>query len=69
MKKAAEYAGISYRTVQAYISRMERNLGVRVVATERGGSMGGGRASLTGDGKRLLEAYRKAVRKHRAGEA
>lgn len=66
LKKASERAGISYRTAQAYISRMERNLGVRIVRTERGGKSGGGRASLTREGMQLLEEYRKAERRHNA---
>lgn len=66
LKKAAESSGISYRTAQAYICRMERNLNAKIVITERGGKSGGGRAFLTDAGKMLLAEYKKAERKHNA---
>ncbi len=66
LKKAANSSGISYRTAQAYISRMERNLKEKIVVTERGGKSGGGRAFLTDAGKMLLAEYKKAERKHNA---
>jgi len=66
LKKAAEFSGISYRTAQAYISRMERCLGEKIVVTERGGKSGGGGAALTDAGKKLLSEYGKAEKKHNA---
>lgn len=66
LKKAAGYSGISYRTAQSYVSRMERSLKAKIVITERGGKSGGGGATLTEAGKNLLEEYKKAERKHNA---
>ena len=57
IKEAAAATGISYAKARQMLDRLEEHLGYSVVDRKRGGS-GGGQASLTGAGERLLEAWR-----------
>ncbi len=54
---SAERMGLSYRRAWGKIKEIERNLGVRLVRSEAGGS-GGGQTELTPEGQELLARYR-----------
>ncbi len=54
--RASRSVGIPYSKAWNAIARAERELGVRLVRVRRGGTGGGG-ASLTEEGRRLLEVY------------
>ena len=56
---AAHALDISYKHLWTTIRRLEAATGVRLVRSVRGGRGGGGQASLTRDGIRLLEDYRR----------
>jgi len=60
ISKAAKKAEMSYRYVWNYLAKLERRLGEPVVKTFKGGSKGGGGATLTELGKKLLTEYRRA---------
>jgi molybdate transport system regulatory protein len=60
ISKAAKKAGMSYRYVWNYLAKLEKRLGEPVVNTFKGGSKGGGGATLTELGKKLLNEYRRA---------
>ncbi|MCW4015817.1 MAG: TOBE domain-containing protein [Candidatus Bathyarchaeota archaeon] len=60
ISKAAKKAKMSYRYVWNYLAKMEKRLGEPVVKTFKGGSKGGGGATLTDFGKKLLNEYRRA---------
>jgi len=53
---AARTIGLSYPFLWNTVSRIERALNQKIVARERGGAKGG-RAELTSQGRRLLDAY------------
>jgi len=53
---AARTLGLSYPFLWNTVSRIERALKQKIVARERGGAKGG-RAELTSQGRRLLDAY------------
>ena len=60
ISKAAKKAEMSYRYVWNYLAKLEKRLGEPVVTTFRGGSKGGGGATLTDLGKKLLSEYYRA---------
>ncbi len=60
ISKAAKKTGMSYRYVWNYLAKIERRLGEPVVNTFKGGSRGGGGATLTELGKKLLSEYQRA---------
>ena len=57
-RQAARAVGWSYRTALNRLRQMERVLGARVVATTRGGKVGGG-AQLTPEARRLVRLFRR----------
>jgi len=60
ISKAAKKTGMSYRYVWNYLAKLERRLGEPVVKTFKGGSKGGGGATLTELGTKLLSEYQRA---------
>ena len=60
ISKSAKKAGMSYRYVWNYLTKLERTLGEPVVKTFKGGSKGGGGAILTELGVNLLNEYNMA---------
>ena len=58
LRQAARVVGWSYRTSLNRLRQMERVLGARVVATTRGGKVGGG-AKLTPEARRLVRLFRR----------
>ncbi len=60
ISKSAKKAGMSYRYVWNYLSKLEKRLGEPVVKTYKGGSKGGGGAILTELGENLLKEYNRA---------
>jgi molybdate transport system regulatory protein len=58
LRQAARVVGWSYRTSLNRLRQMERVLGARVVATTRGGPVGGG-ARLTPEARRLVRLFRR----------
>jgi molybdate transport system regulatory protein len=60
ISKAAKKAEMSYRYVWNYLAKLEKRLGEPVVKTFKGGSKGGGGATLTELGKKLLAEYHRA---------
>ena len=61
LARAAEQLGVPYRTATYKLREVERNLGVRLVATQSGGAAGGG--------SRLTPAAREYIRRWRAFSA
>ena len=57
ISKAAKEAKMSYRYVWNYLAKLEKRLGEPVVKTYKGGSKGGGGATLTELGKKLINEY------------
>lgn len=57
ISKAAKKSGMSYRYVWNYLAKLERRLGEPVVKTFKGGKKGGGGATLTELGTKLLDEY------------
>ena len=60
ISKSAKKTGMSYRYVWNYLAKLERRLGEPVVKTFKGGSKGGGGATLTELGTKLLSEYNRA---------
>jgi len=60
ISKAAKKTGMSYRYVWNYLAKLEKRLGEPVVKTFKGGSRGGGGATLTELGTKLLSEYHRA---------
>ena len=60
ISKAAKKAEMSYRYVWNYLAKLEKRLDEPVVKTFKGGSKGGGGATLTELGKKLLNEYNRA---------
>jgi molybdate transport system regulatory protein len=60
ISKAAQKAKMSYRYVWNYLAKLEKRLGEPIVKTFKGGSKGGGGATLTKLGKELLKEYNRA---------
>jgi len=61
ISQAARAAGITYRSAWLWVRQMTEAWGRPLVARTTGGRGGGG-ATLTAEGKRLLEGYREAAR-------
>lgn len=57
LAKAAERLAVPYRTALYKLREIERNLGVRLVATQSGGAAGGG-SRLTPEGQELVRRWR-----------
>jgi molybdate transport repressor ModE-like protein len=57
LKAIAEDLHMSYRHAWGIIKEIEEKLGKPIVASHRGGKVGGGGADLTQTGKELLETY------------
>ena len=57
LAKAAEHLAVPYRTALYKLREIERNLGVRLVATQSGGAEGGG-SRLTPEGRELVRRWR-----------
>ncbi len=57
LAKAAERLAVPYRTALYKLREIERNLGVRLVATQSGGAAGGG-SRLTAEGRDLVRRWR-----------
>ncbi|PVX23177.1 MAG: molybdenum-dependent transcriptional regulator [Candidatus Bathyarchaeum sp.] len=60
ISKSAKKAEMSYRYVWNYLAKLEKRLGEPVVKTYKGGSKGGGGATLTELGKKLILEYKRA---------
>ena len=60
ISKAAKKAEMSYRYVWNYLAKLEKRLGEPVINTYKGGNKGGGGATLTELGQRLLDEYHRA---------
>ncbi len=56
LSAAAQSLGMSYRHAWGIVNNVEKRLGTRILATRKGGTMGGG-AALTEDGTTLLNDY------------
>ncbi|TFG33234.1 LysR family transcriptional regulator [Candidatus Thorarchaeota archaeon] len=57
--KGAQILGMSYRYAWGVIKKIEKKLGVRLVETYKGGTVGGGGARVTEEGLRLVEIFSK----------
>ena len=55
--KGAQKLGMSYRYAWGVIKKMEKKLGVKVVETYKGGTVGGGGARVTEYGLKLINAF------------
>lgn len=55
--KGAQKLGMSYRYAWGVIKKIEQKLGVRVVETYKGGTVGGGGARVTQYGLQLIKAF------------
>lgn len=55
--KGAEKLEMSYRYAWGVIKKIEKKLGVRVVETFKGGTVGGGGAKVTEYGLQLIETF------------
>jgi len=60
ISKSAKKTEMSYRYIWNYLAKLEKRLGEPVIKTFRGGSRGGGGATLTELGKELLKEYNRA---------
>jgi molybdate transport repressor ModE-like protein len=57
LKLSAEKMGISYKTAQNYIRKIETNLGIKIVDSQKGGSGAGGNTMLNKNGYELMKKY------------
>jgi len=57
IRNAAELLGMSYRGLWGRLKVMERRLGMKLLARQKGGSTGGG-STLTDGARSLIERYR-----------
>jgi molybdate transport system regulatory protein len=55
--EGAKAIGMSYRYVWGVIKKIENELGVKLLETKKGGSAGGGSATITETGLLLLDKY------------
>ncbi|MHA1138022.1 MAG: winged helix-turn-helix domain-containing protein [Candidatus Thorarchaeota archaeon] len=55
--KGAQKLGMSYRYAWGVIKKIERKLGVRIVETYKGGTVGGGGARVTEYGLQLIKIF------------
>ena len=60
--RGAEKLGMSYRYAWGVIKKIEKKLGIRVVETFKGGTVGGGGAKVTEYGLQLIKAFSKLNR-------
>lgn len=58
LAEAAQRMELSYRRAWGKIREIEENLGVKLVESAAGGAGGGG-SRLTGEGRRLVDLYRR----------
>ncbi|MCF2137473.1 MAG: LysR family transcriptional regulator [Candidatus Thorarchaeota archaeon] len=54
---AAKKIGMSYRYAWGVIKKIERKIGVKIVETFRGGSVGGGGAHVTTEGLEMMKLF------------
>jgi molybdate transport repressor ModE-like protein len=59
--KGAQSLGMSYRYAWGVIRKIERQLGVKLIMTHKGGIVGGGGATITDAGLKLIELYQSIV--------
>ena len=59
IRAAANELSFSYRTALNYIKKMESTLKVSIIETQKGGSGGGGSATLTEEGLKILRECKK----------
>ena len=59
IRAAANELRFSYRTALNYIKKMESTLKVSIIETQKGGSGGGGSATLTEEGLKILRECKK----------
>jgi len=64
LKQSAAAVGISYKTAQNYIGRIEKRLGRKIVVTQKGGDAGGS-THLTDEGRNLIAKYSEAEARFR----
>lgn len=57
--EASKIIKISYRTALNYIEKIESSLEINIVSTSKGGKGGGGSATLTSEGKKILKECKK----------
>jgi len=57
--KGAQVLGMSYRYAWGVIKKIEKKLGIQLVETYKGGTVGGGGARVTEAGLRLVETFSK----------
>ena len=55
--KGAAAIGMSYRYVWGVVKKIEKELGVKLLETSKGGSAGGGSSTITETGLLLLNRY------------
>ena len=63
LSAAAQSLGMSYRHAWGIVNNVEKRLGTRILATRKGGTMGGG-AALTEEGTTLLNDYVRQRKMH-----
>jgi molybdate transport system regulatory protein len=61
LKKSAEMLGVSYKTAQNYIKKIEANLNEKIIKTTKGGPNAGGSTVLNKTGIMLIQKYEKAL--------
>jgi molybdate transport system regulatory protein len=61
LKKSSEMLGVSYKTAQNYIGRIEVNLGMKIIKSTKGGINAGGSTVLNKTGMMLIRKYEKAI--------
>jgi molybdate transport system regulatory protein len=57
LTRGAEKLGMSYRYAWGVIKKIERKLGTRLIETYKGGKIGGGGATVTEQGLKLIQVY------------
>lgn len=57
--KGAQVLGMSYRYAWGVIKKIEKKLGIQLVETYKGGTVGGGGARVTAEGLHLVEIFSK----------
>ena len=61
LKSAVDSLGMSYRYAWGLLKRVEERVGAPILKTFKGGRHGGGGATLTEEGRWLLEEYSKVM--------
>jgi molybdate transport system regulatory protein len=59
LKASAEKMGISYKTAQNYLRKIETKLGIKITDSQKGGRGAGGKTTLNKKGFDLLKRYEK----------